>query len=60
MHKHFYFYIIFLPLFLATEITLSKTSSETKEFYQLSPEIKSQETNLKSKKITAKKMHMGI
>ena len=50
MHKHFYFNIIFLTFFLSAQITLSRTSSETKEFYQLSPEIKSEATKLKSKK----------
>ena len=50
MHKHFYFYIIFLTLSLTAQITLSKTRSETKEFYQLSPEIKSETKKLKSKK----------
>ena len=50
MYKHFYFNIIFLTLFLSAQISLSKTSSETKEYYQLSPEIESEATKLKSKK----------
>ena len=50
MYKHFYLNIIFLTLFLSAQISLSKTSSETKEYYQLSPEIESEATKLKSKK----------
>lgn len=56
MHKHSYFYIFFLILSLISKFTYSKTGSNIKDFYQLSPEIKSEKMISTSKKMFGKEI----